>query len=82
MAVPTAKKVITAARIIRFIRRLLLEGTHKQVYAAALAEALKTHGWISGGNVQIDYRWGAGDGVLRHLCSDISLESAVRASQF
>jgi len=30
--------------------------------AAAFAEALKTHGWISGGNVQIDYRWGAGDG--------------------
>ena len=30
--------------------------------AAASAEALKTHGWISGGNVQIDYRWGAGDG--------------------
>ena len=29
--------------------------------AAAFAEALKTHGWISGGNVQIDYRWGAGD---------------------
>ena len=30
--------------------------------AAAFTEALKTHGWISGGNVQIDYRWGAGDG--------------------
>jgi len=30
--------------------------------AAAFAEALKTHGWISGDNVQIDYRWGAGDG--------------------
>ena len=24
--------------------------------AATFAEALKTHGWISGGNVQIDYR--------------------------
>jgi len=30
--------------------------------AAAFAEALKAHGWISGGNVQIDYRWGAADG--------------------
>ena len=30
--------------------------------AAAFAEALKVHGWISGGNLQIDYRWGAGDG--------------------
>jgi putative ABC transport system substrate-binding protein len=30
--------------------------------AAAFADALKAHGWISGGNVQIDYRWGAGDG--------------------
>src|SRR5262245_45225070 len=30
--------------------------------AAAFADALKTHGWIAGGNVQIDYRWGAGDG--------------------
>jgi|SRR6516164_971967 putative ABC transport system substrate-binding protein len=29
--------------------------------AAAFAEALKTRGWTSGGNVQIDYRWGAGD---------------------
>src|SRR5215472_8906829 len=27
--------------------------------AAAFAEALKTHGWIPGGNLQIDYRWGA-----------------------
>ena len=27
--------------------------------AAAFAEALKVHGWISGGNLQIDYRWGA-----------------------
>src|SRR5215469_14516355 len=30
--------------------------------AAAFADALKTHGWIAGGNVQIDNRWGAGDG--------------------
>ena len=30
--------------------------------AAAFAEALKVHGWISGGNLQIEYRWGAGDG--------------------
>jgi putative ABC transport system substrate-binding protein len=30
--------------------------------AAAFADTLKTHGWIAGGNVQIDYRWGAGDG--------------------
>jgi putative tryptophan/tyrosine transport system substrate-binding protein len=30
--------------------------------AAAFADALKTHGWIAGGNVQIDHRWGAGDG--------------------
>jgi putative ABC transport system substrate-binding protein len=30
--------------------------------AAAFADALKAHGWISGGNLQIDYRWGAGDG--------------------
>src|ERR1700730_10557952 len=30
--------------------------------AAAYADALKAHGWTSGGNVQIDYRWGAGDG--------------------
>src|SRR5262245_29655812 len=29
--------------------------------AAAFAEALKVHWWISGGNLQIDYRWGAGD---------------------
>jgi putative tryptophan/tyrosine transport system substrate-binding protein len=28
----------------------------------AFAEALKTDGWISGGNLQIDYRWGAADG--------------------
>jgi len=30
--------------------------------AATFTEALKVHGWISGGNLQIDYRWGAGDG--------------------
>jgi ABC-type uncharacterized transport system substrate-binding protein len=29
---------------------------------AAFADALKAYGWISGSNLQIDYRWGAGDG--------------------
>jgi ABC-type uncharacterized transport system substrate-binding protein len=30
--------------------------------AAAFSDALKARGWISGGNLQIDYRWGAADG--------------------
>ena len=35
---------------------------HGHEEAAAFSDALKAHGWISGGNLQIDYRWGAADG--------------------
>jgi putative ABC transport system substrate-binding protein len=31
------------------------------VRVAALLRALQDHGWIVGNNVQIDYRWAAGD---------------------
>jgi putative ABC transport system substrate-binding protein len=36
--------------------------SHGREEAAAFTDALKAHGWVSGGNLQIDYRWGAGDG--------------------
>jgi putative tryptophan/tyrosine transport system substrate-binding protein len=32
---------------------------------AAFVQALQEHGWAVGGNVRIDYRWGASDAVLR-----------------
>jgi putative ABC transport system substrate-binding protein len=33
---------------------------------AAFQQALAGLGWIDGGNVRIDYRWGGGDADLRH----------------
>ena len=34
------------------------------VQVAALVQALKERGWIVGTNIQIDYRWAAGDSKL------------------
>src|SRR5262252_8665169 len=34
------------------------------VQVAALVQALKERGWIVGTNIQIDYRWAAGDSNL------------------
>ena len=38
-----------------------------QVHAAALVEGLRERGWIEGQNLQIDFRWSAGDAELARI---------------
>ena len=60
-----------------------------QVRLAAFHQGLQQLGWTVGGNVQIDYRWGAGDpDRIRKLAAELSpwrrmssCQPAVRASQ-
>jgi putative ABC transport system substrate-binding protein len=39
----------------------------RQTYAAALVEGLRERGWIEGQNLQIDFRWSAGDAELARI---------------
>ena len=60
------------------------DDSHGQSYIAAFAQGLQQLGWEVGGNVRIDYRWGAGDterfrsyaAELVALAPDVILASA------
>jgi putative tryptophan/tyrosine transport system substrate-binding protein len=41
-----------------------LSADDSPIFVAAFAQGLQERGWTIGGNVRIDYRWGASDGDL------------------
>ena len=48
-------------RRVGMLNTLAADDPESSLRIAAFAQGLQQHGWTSGGNVRIDYRWGAND---------------------
>src|SRR5262249_35177546 len=79
----------TRMRRIGVLMNLPSNDTEEQARLAAFHQGLQQFGWTVGKNVQIDYRWGAGDAGAFHryaeellaLAPDVILASATPSVQ-
>jgi putative tryptophan/tyrosine transport system substrate-binding protein len=62
---PVAARAQQAERLRRIGMITPLSADDSATFVAAFAQGLQERGWTIGGNVRIDYRWGASDGDLR-----------------
>jgi putative ABC transport system substrate-binding protein len=75
-------------RRIGVLMNLASDDAEGQARLAAFHQGLQQSGWTVGRNVQIDYRWGAGDAdrirkfaaELIALAPDVILSTGIRAS--
>ncbi len=80
MAGRGARAACGAVRRIALLMNFAADDQEAPPRVSAFAQGLQERGWTVGGNVRIDYRWGAGDPEeLVALAPDVILVSGTAA---